>query len=408
MADPPADWSQPATFDARHLDRLIASLHALGYTVYGPRVQDDAATIDEIRSADMLPVGWADRQERGRYTLTRTGSPRLFDLTHGAQSWKRLLLPPTIRLWRAERGPDGVRFADGDPLPSPMAFLGVRACELKAIHVQDAVLLDPPESDVAYRGRREPVFIVVVQCTRAGGTCFCASMDTGPRARIGYDLALTEIVGPDGHWFLAEVGTHRGAEVLMMVPNRPATAREIAMAERSVADAAMHMGRTLETTGLCERLAERYDHRQWETLEARCLACGNCTLVCPTCFCTTVEDRADLADRVSDRVRHWDSCFSPGFSYIHGGSVRPSTRARYRHWLMHKLSTWHAQFGTSGCVGCGRCITWCPVGIDLTEEAHAVGSPVPVDAPTTRRRKRPVTDTRPAVPVAPASEREEP
>jgi ferredoxin len=408
MADPPADWSQPATFDARHFDHLIAALHALGYAVYGPRVRDGSATIDEVRSADMLPIGWADRQERGRYTLARTGSGRLFDLTHGAHSWKRLLHPPAVRLWRAERTTDGVRFDDGEPPPPPMALLGVRACELKAIHVQDAVLLDPPDSDVVYRTRREPAFIVVVQCTRAGGTCFCASMGTGPGARSGYDLALTEMLGPDRHWFLADVGTHRGAEVLMMVPNRPATDGEIAMAERSVADTALHMGRSLDTTDLGERLAGRYDDRRWDTLEARCLACGNCALVCPTCFCTTVEDRADLADRVSDRVRHWDTCFSPGFSYIHGGSVRPSTRARYRHWLMHKLSTWQEQFGTSGCVGCGRCITWCPVGIDLTEEAGVVASAAGAGTTSAPRRRRASVDTRPPTPAPPAIEREEP
>ena len=225
MADPRADWSQPATFDARHFDRLIAALRALGYTVFGPRVRDESVVIDEIESAAMLPAGWEDQQERGRYTLTRTDSPRLFGITHGAHSWKRLLHPPTVRLWRAERGAGGLQFTDGDPAPRPMALVGVRPCELKAIHVQDGVLLDPHASDAVYRARREPAFIVVVQCARAGGTCFCASMETGPRARAGFDLALTEMVGPDGHWFLAEVGTHRGAEVLMLVGSRPATTR---------------------------------------------------------------------------------------------------------------------------------------------------------------------------------------
>jgi ferredoxin len=352
-------------------------------------VRDECAVIGAIESASMLPAGWEDRQECGRYTLTHTDSPRLFGITHGSHSWKGLLHPPAVRLWRAERGPHGVRFADGDPAPAPMALLGVRPCELKAIHVQDAVLLDPPDSDVVYRARREPAFIVVVQCARAGGTCFCASMDTGPRARAGFDLALTEMVGPEGHWFLAEVGTHRGAEVLMMVPSRPATAREIALAEHAVASVAEQQGRHLDTADLASRLSERYDHPHWDELEARCLACGNCTLVCPTCFCTTVEDHADLADTTSDRVRHWDTCFSLGFSYIHGGSVRPSTRARYRQWLMHKLSTWHTQFGTAGCVGCGRCITWCPVGIDLTEEARTVTGGPAAGARAVRARKRP-------------------
>jgi Fe-S oxidoreductase len=95
-------------------------------------------------------------------------------------------------------------------------------------------------------------------------------------------------------------------------------------------------------------------------------------MVCPTCFCATVEDATDLTGSATERRRVWDSCFSQEFSYIHGGSVRTSAGARYRQWITHKLATWHEQFGVSGCVGCGRCITWCPVGIDITAEARAV------------------------------------
>jgi ferredoxin len=95
-------------------------------------------------------------------------------------------------------------------------------------------------------------------------------------------------------------------------------------------------------------------------------------MVCPTCFCTTVEDTADLAGTDAVRRRVWDSCFSVEYAYIHGGSIRPTPRARYRQWLTHKLDSWQEQFGMSGCVGCGRCITWCPVGIDLTEEIAAI------------------------------------
>jgi Fe-S oxidoreductase len=95
-------------------------------------------------------------------------------------------------------------------------------------------------------------------------------------------------------------------------------------------------------------------------------------MVCPTCFCTTVEDVSDVTGDHAERWRRWDSCFTLGFSYIHGGSIRNSGKARYRQWMTHKLASWIDQFGTSGCVGCGRCITWCPVGIDITEEARAI------------------------------------
>jgi sulfhydrogenase subunit beta (sulfur reductase) len=105
---------------------------------------------------------------------------------------------------------------------------------------------------------------------------------------------------------------------------------------------------------------------------SRCLGCANCTLACPTCFCASVSDTTDLEGETAARVRRWDSCFTLDHSYIHGGSVRASLRARYRQWLTHKLASWIDQFGVSGCVGCGRCITWCPVGIDITEEVAAI------------------------------------
>ncbi|WP_325063331.1 4Fe-4S dicluster domain-containing protein [Halovulum marinum] len=118
-------------------------------------------------------------------------------------------------------------------------------------------------------------------------------------------------------------------------------------------------------------LRENPDHPHWDVVADRCLSCANCTLACPTCFCSDVEDVNDLTGDHTERWRTWDSCFTADFSYVHGGSVRRSTKSRYRQWLTHKLSTWHDQFGSSGCVGCGRCIAWCPVGIDITAEAAA-------------------------------------
>jgi Fe-S-cluster-containing hydrogenase component 2 len=132
------------------------------------------------------------------------------------------------------------------------------------------------------------------------------------------------------------------------------------------------MGRELDTDGIKELLYANYDHPRWDQVADRCISCGNCTMVCPTCFCTTVEDTTDLEGEHVERRQLWDSCFTIDYSHIHGGAVRTSTRSRYRQWMTHKLATWWDQFDSSGCVGCGRCITWCPVGIDLTEEALAI------------------------------------
>jgi formate hydrogenlyase subunit 6/NADH:ubiquinone oxidoreductase subunit I len=156
------------------------------------------------------------------------------------------------------------------------------------------------------------------------------------------------------------------------VPHQTASEAEKAVVEKIVANTTAQMGRSLNTIGIKDLLYRNAEHPRWDEVATRCLSCANCTMVCPTCFCTTVEDVTDLTGEHAERWRKWDSCFTMDFSYIHGGSVRPSVKARYRQWLTHKLASWIDQFGVSGCVGCGRCITWCPAGIDITEEVRAI------------------------------------
>jgi sulfhydrogenase subunit beta (sulfur reductase) len=252
------------------------------------------------------------------------------------------------------------------------AFLGVRACELHAIAIQDQVFIGGEYVDPGYKARRERAFIVAVNCGQAGGTCFCVSMNTGPRVESGFDLALTEIVVGGARGFLVETGSEAGREVLAGLPGRVATDADVAEARAAVARAADAMGREMPAAEVRDLLLANLEHPRWDQVAERCLACTNCTMVCPTCFCTSVEDASDLATGETSRSRRWDSCFTMDFSYIHGGSVRASTRSRYRQWMTHKLAHWHDQFGTSGCVGCGRCITWCPVAIDITEEVRAI------------------------------------
>jgi ferredoxin len=220
--------------------------------------------------------------------------------------------------------------------------------------------------------RREDAFVVAVQCGQACATCFCSSMGTGPTADTGFDIALTEVLDSEAHYFVAEEGTARGGEVLDAVTQVVAEPENEAAAAAAHANAVAQMGRSMDTTDIRELLQRNLEHPRWDDVAERCLTCGNCTMVCPTCFCTSVEDVTDLAGEEVVRVQRWDSCFTVDYSHIHGGSVRASNRSRYRQWMTHKLSTWFDQFGSSGCVGCGRCITWCPVGIDITEEVAAI------------------------------------
>jgi len=354
------------------LQGIIGKLVSHGYRVIGPTARDGAIVYETITHLDHLPVGWTDRQDAGQYRLEQRADAALFGYAVGPHSWKRFLHPPVERLWQARREGDGFAIIEDEAAAEPLAFIGVRACELSAIAIQDRVFLLSQYPDKSYKIRRDHAFIVAVNCGQAGGTCFCASMDAGPKVDTGFDVSLTELIEKDRHLFVMEVGTAAGADMVKDLPHRPATEEEIEAAEQVVARTKAQMGRRLDTSGLKELLQANPDHPRWDEVAERCLTCGNCTNVCPTCFCTTIDDTTDLSGATAERVRRWDSCFTFDFSYIHGGNVRSSARSRYRQWMTHKLAHWIDQFGSSGCVGCGRCISWCPVGIDITEEAAAI------------------------------------
>jgi sulfhydrogenase subunit beta (sulfur reductase) len=356
------------------IEKLIQVLRSRGYEVLGPTIRDGAVVHDTIESSRDLPQGQTDEQEAGRYRLKPREDGALFGYTVGPQSWKNHLYPAEVKLFEAEQKGGVFRILNNLPTPArPSALLGVRACDLAAIEVQDRVLLRGQYHDPIYEARRDGVFLVAVQCTQSAATCFCTSMGTGPRVpRAKADLTLTEVVHGGEHWFLAEAGGERGRDVLANLNQRPTTEEERRSADAAVETAARQQIRHMDTTGIRNLLYENFEHPRWDQVAERCLACTNCTLVCPTCFCANIEDVSDVTGERAERWRRWDSCFTMEHSYIHGGSVRSSGKSRYRQWMTHKLATWIDQFGSSGCVGCGRCITWCPVGIDITEELAAI------------------------------------
>jgi ferredoxin len=351
---------------------LITALQTKGYTVIGPTIRDGAIVYDAISEVADLPVGMTDRQEAGSYRLVHRADDALFGYTVGPTSWKRYLFPPRSTLLTIESVDGHLTFSAPEPTRPRYAFLGVRACELAAIAIQDKVFLDSGRTDRTYFDRRHDLFTVAVNCGVAGNTCFCASMGTGPECTTGFDLVLTEIIEDDRHEFVAAAGSDDGEQILAALEGREALEVDLDRVAATVATATSLMGRTLDTTSIKEVLYASRDSDHWGNVAERCLACTNCTLVCPTCFCSTTEDTASLDASTATRQRRWDSCFALDFTSLHGTPVRHSTAARYRQWLTHKLASWQDQFGTSGCVGCGRCITWCPVGIDITAEAAAI------------------------------------
>ncbi|MEU9123263.1 4Fe-4S dicluster domain-containing protein [Streptomyces sp. NPDC048506] len=355
------------------LAALVRVLVARGRTVIGPTVRDGAIVLAELTDGDDLPYGWGVELEAGHYRVRPREDGAAFAHSAGPQSWKTYLHPQRERQWSADRGPDGAWAVTEDDTPPPSyAFLGVRPCDLRAIAVQDRVLAGGPHSDSRYRARRERAFLVAVECTEPGATCFCTSMGTGPAVDGGYDLALTEVVDGGGHRFWARSGSDEGASVLAELPRQPDDPSVATTARERVDAAAGRMGRTMPEVDLQVLMRETLHADRWNDVAARCLTCGNCTMACPTCFCTSAEDVTDLTGDHAERWRRWESCFDLEFTHLPGGPVRATGHSRYRQWATHKLGTWYDQFGSSGCVGCGRCIVWCPVGIDITEEAHAL------------------------------------
>jgi ferredoxin len=352
--------------------RLISLLRTDGYQVIGPTLRQGAVVYEEIQSTSDLPEGWIDLQDGGSYRLERSETSAFFGYVVGPQSWKQFLCPPQRKLLTAEQTGKSFSVSVPDEKPIKRAFVGVRPCEIAAMAVQDKVMMEGPFVDLSYRLARQNAIIIAVNCARAGGTCFCVSMGTGPKASSGFDIALTELIDQHGHRFLVEAGSEIGIGMVTELALGDASESDIEAGEKAIANASANMGRTLDTSGIKELLYTNFDHGRWNDAASRCLSCANCTMVCPTCFCATVDEATDLSGKCAERWRKWDSCFTVGFSYIHGGSIRTSGMSRYRQWMTHKLAYWQDQFGTSGCVGCGRCITWCPVGIDITEEARAI------------------------------------
>ena len=402
--------------DLEGMQALIDVLHDLGYRVMGPTRHDGALVLGEISTLDDLPRGIGDEQEAGRYRTHARRDEALFGFAATAQSPKSILFPADERLWRGVRSGTGVEMAPADLDAAPTALLGIRGCDLAAIGIHDSVLLDRKAADAHYSVRRERCFLVAVTCAAPAGTCFCASMGTGPKPGAGADLVLTELMDKHRHQFLVETGTAAGEAVLARLVTIEASEGDLASADAVVAAASSQMGRQMRTDDLTDLLFANAESPRWDDVAARCLACTNCTMVCPTCFCTSVEDVSDLTGDVDERHRVWDSCFSLEYSRLHGGAVRTSTRARYRQWLTHKLAAWPVQFGMSGCVGCGRCITWCPAAIDLTAEVDALredastASPREVaPSPRPRRARRstcaPSPSTFPSTRSSPASTR---
>ncbi|TPW18733.1 MAG: asrAH [Halothiobacillaceae bacterium] len=360
----------PALFLPRQrLQPLLDLLSYAGYTILGPQLRDGAIVYAELTSVTELPHGIRIEQTPGRYTVNKTNDDHYFAWANGAQALKPLTFAPRESLWQAQRNAAGLlQFQEIKPQSQPTAVFGVRACDLAALAIQERVFLASAVRDPYYAARRETLFLIAVNCSHPAATCFCASTGDGPTATTHYDIVLTELA----EGFILQVGSERAAQLIQPLQLLPPEDAHFFAAGRQHQEAVAAQSRSLPSRHLNETLFANLEHPYWEEIAAQCLACGNCTMVCPTCFCHSEQQQPQLDGSTTEQVREWDSCFTQGHSYIHGTTVRQSTQLRYRQWITHKLGSWHEQFGSSGCVGCGRCIAWCPVGIDITATVAAI------------------------------------
>ena len=339
---------------------LLALLREDGFRIVAPSHTGGTVTLAEIADPDELAVGLALEAGPGRTRVI--SSPAMFGSIGGPESMKRWQHPAQKLIWQGERGKEGFTgSAVVEESAGPVAFFGVRACDLAGARVLAKAVRRPlGEQDL----------VISLRCTSSAPTCFCTTMGTGPDvAPEAADLILTEVLEPK-HRFIATAASDRGSALLARVDAKPATEADVKAADQLVAAVAASMAKAFDPQE-ARMVLDRPTTSGWEEVGARCMACGNCTAVCPTCFCVTVVDRTDPAATKAERIMKWDSCYTPGFSEMHGGPVRSQISSRYRQWVSHKVSWWWEQFGTAGCVGCGRCIVWCPVGIDIRKEVAA-------------------------------------
>ncbi|TFE70234.1 sulfite reductase subunit A [Methylacidiphilum sp. Yel] len=369
----------------RELQSILDALKRKGFKTIGPTVSKDAIVYEEIDSLNDLPIGIGDEQEAGSYRLKKRTDATLFGFASSPHSWKQFLFPAQEKIFSIHQPTEKTSPPLIDPSvrqDPPLAFIGVRSCDLQAIAIQNRVFLEGPYSHAGYKSKAKGLFILAVNCAYPSATCFCSSMGTGPRAKSGFDLLVTEILnGQKEPFYLIEAGSSQGEEIIAQIEKTDATEEDLKKEKDVIQNAEKQIHRRIETQGIKELFYNNLQHPRWEEIAQRCLSCANCTFVCPTCFCSTLIDIPKKAQEI-ERWMVWDSCFTLNFTHTPAGSVRKSVLSRYRQWMTHKLASWIDQFGISGCVGCGRCITWCPVGIDITEEAEIIRKTSPVKTPS--------------------------
>jgi ferredoxin len=344
------------------------------HRVIGPKIENSSIILAEIEFAD-IPYGYRDQQGKGSYRISKGSGSEIFSFSNSHDSFKRFLHPPSAEIFTFQKDRKGFQVRPSAYSERPIAFLGIRGCDIAALKLYDRIFLESPVRDKNYQRLRSGSMVIALNCIYPGDNCFCSSMGTGPEVKDGFDTALTELDDS----FLIEVKTVMGGKILEGLPLEEAESGDMKEKDSRIENCRRMIKKSIRAQELPSVICRNLEHPRWTEIAKRDLECGNCTQVCPTCFCNSSYEHIEVSSISKKRyefsgvrIRTWDSCFSKNFARVHGGNFRPSRRARYRQWMSHKLAYTFEQFGLTGCVGCGRCITWCPAGIDITEELEAL------------------------------------
>lgn len=344
------------------------------HNIIGHKIEKDVLMLSSIDFGD-IPAGYTDRQAAGMYRLVKSDNHDIFTFSSGPDSFKRYLNPPYSEVFAYQVSKRKFNASAIKSYDNPFAFFGMRACDRAALKFYDRVFLEGVVRDFCYETLRDNLLIIALNCLYPGDNCFCLSAGTGPEFTDGYDLLITELEEE----FLLETGSQAGSRLINSLPLISVNQKDIDEKALRIKNCKEKFKKTIIFSELPELVYRNLEHPRWSDIAERDLECGNCTQVCPTCFCTSafynLEFRGiakNFSTLSGKKIKKWDSCFSRNFARVHGGNFRISRRARYRHWFAHKLAYSMEQFGLLGCVGCGRCITWCPAGIDITQELEAL------------------------------------
>ena len=338
------------------------------YKIIGPVRDRWVVKYANIESSGELAVGLSTIEDRGHYELKETGDPRLANAKpmNSPKPFTHLAREVLLRVSRDEQNNN--IFETQPAELTRQAFFGIRPCDVKGMQVMDLVF-SRQFRDQSYDNRRRENIIIALNCFEPGANCFCSTFDTGPTLNDGFDLCLSSI----DSGYLVEVGTDIGAKIIARADIKPADQDALDQLDRQSTKARSSMPKAFNLEKAVKILDENYNHPYWEQPSERCLSCSNCINICPTCYCYQITDKSNITLTESIRTRTWDACQNQEFAAVNSGNFRPNRVDRLRQWVYHKLNWTIEQYGQAGCVGCGRCVTWCPTRIDITEPIWRIG-----------------------------------